>query len=68
MEQIENNNISSPTTKLNEEQVTQLNYLIEEEKLAHDVYTTLGEKRNNKQFIKKTLRNFYEILSTKNPE
>ncbi|AKH32816.1 hypothetical protein XF24_00483 [candidate division SR1 bacterium Aalborg_AAW-1] len=51
MEQIENNNISSPTTKLNEEQVTQLNYLIEEEKLAHDVYTTLGEKRNNKQFI-----------------
>ena len=39
------------TTKtLTSKQISQLSYLIEEEKLAHDIYTTLGEQRDNKQF------------------
>lgn len=38
-------------TWLNSGQMASLIYLVEEEKLAHDVYTTLGTYRNNQQFI-----------------
>jgi len=49
--QITDQTAPTPLTKtLTSEQISQLSYLIEEEKLAHDIYTTLGEQRNNKQF------------------
>lgn len=49
--QIQEQTASTTTTKtLTSQQISQLSYLIEEEKLAHDIYTTLGEQRNNKQF------------------
>ncbi len=41
---------AGPTITLNDEQKATLTFMVEEEKMAHDVYTTLGEKYSVRTF------------------